>query len=307
MINFSHVDEETSSLARPALIFVEGQHTDSAKRTHHFSKQRVMRIVENTNEFFRQGRRIPFQLDHKKDQLNNIGDVESEFYTKPITTEDLPDPRHTHLIGKLGVFVDNIVAKGKDVVQKILDKKIKTLSPGIDPATESFIEISATPVPAIIGPSLFSKDGETLDNIIEFETSYLGDNKEMEYKNPKMPKGKAFSFEQLKKLNVDMGEIRKEYEMLSDGLFKILSDLASASEEELQGINPVEASYEAIETFIEEIEEMFSLTLDEEENEGVSESGIPMGQPSTSRPFPVGVQPSDYSRGRLKTVGFILK
>jgi hypothetical protein len=50
-----------------------------------------------------------------------------------------------------GVFVDNVVARGKDVVQKIIDKNIRTLSPGIDPATESFIEISATPVPAIIG------------------------------------------------------------------------------------------------------------------------------------------------------------
>ena len=301
-LNFSQINEEgESSLAKPALIFVEGQHTDSSKRTHHFTKGRIQRIVDNTNEFFKAGRRIPFQLDHKKDQQNNIGDVESEFYTKTITKDDLPDPRHTHLVGKLGVFVDKVVAKGKEVVQKILDKKITTLSPGIDPATESFIEVSATPIPAIVGPSLFSKNGETEDNIISFETSFLGE----ETNKPRAQKGKAFSFDQLKELNKNMDEVRKEYTMASDGLFKILSDIHSSKEEELQGLNPVKASYDAIETFIEMMEEMFNLTS-EEEDKGVSESGIPMGQPSTSRPFPVGVQPSDYNRGKLKTVGFIL-
>ncbi len=305
-INFSQLDEEgKSQLAKPALIFVEGVHTDSQKRTHQFNRQRIMRIVENTNEFFRQGRRIPFQLDHKKDQENNIGDVESEFYTKEITVEDLPNQKHTHLIGKLGVFVDNVVAKGKEVVQKVLDKKISTLSPGIDPATESFIEVSATPIPAIVGPSLFSKTGDVEDNIISFETSFLGDASMIDSNKARLPKGKAFSFEQLEELNMNMNEVRKEYTKLSDGLFKILSDIRSSSEEELQGINPVKASYNAIEEFIDKVEDMFSLSNDDEDK-GVSESGIPMGQPSTSRPLPVGVQPSDYNKGRLKTIGFVL-
>lgn len=300
-LNFSQVDNEgKSSLAKPALIFVEGQHTDSNKRTHHFTKDRIQRIVANTNEFFNQGRRIPFQLDHKKDQSNNIGDVESEFYTKTITAEDLPDPRHTHLLGKLGVFVDNVVAKGAEVVQKVLDKKIKTLSPGIDPATESFIEVSATPIPAIVGPSLFSKGGVQEDNIISFESSFLGDVTIVSKEKPRAQKGKAFSFEQLKELNKNMDEVRKEFGMAADGLFKILSDIRSSSEEELQGLNPVQASYDAIEDFVEMMEEMFNLA--EEEEKGVSEQGVP----NTSRPFPVGVQPSDFSKGELKTVGFIL-
>ena len=305
-LNFSQDEEKgLSSLTKPALVFVEGEHTDSNKRTHFFSKDRIHRIVANTNEFFNQGRRIPFQLDHKKDQNNNIGDVESEFYTKTITAEDLPNPRHTHLLGKLGVFVDNVVAKGKEVVQKVIDRKISTLSPGIDPATESFIEVSATPIPAIVGPSLFSKNGDEDDNIILFESSFLGETS-VQSKKPKAQKGKAFSFEQLKELNKNMNEVRKEYTEVSDGLFKILSDIRSSSEEELQGLNPVEASYDAIETFIEAVEEMFNLSEDEDDK-GVSESGIPMGNPSTSRPFPVGVQPSDFSQGKLKTVGFVLR
>lgn len=303
-INFSQADTEgRSTISKPALVFVEGEHTDSSKRTHFFSQDRIKRIVANTNEFFNQGRRIPFQLDHKKDQANNIGDVESNFYTKTISAGDLPNPLHKHLIGKLGVFVDSIVAKGQEAVQQVVDKNIKTLSPGIDPATESFIEISATPIPAIVGPSLFSQSGEEDDNIILFESSFLGEMK-MGSKDakPKSHKGKAFSFEQLKDLNKNMDEVRKDYTMLSDGLFKILSDIRSSSEEELQGLNPVEASYDAIETFVDELEEMFSLAP-EEENQAVSESGLPL---NTSRPFPVGVQPSDFSKGKLKTVGFTL-
>ena len=50
----------------------------------------------------------------------------------------------------------------------IKEGRIKTLSPGIDPATECFVEVSATPIPAIIGPSLMFSRGGTIyteDNI----------------------------------------------------------------------------------------------------------------------------------------------
>jgi hypothetical protein len=298
-INFNQLDDEgNSSITKPALIFVEGQHTDSSKRTHHFTKDRIERIVANTNDFLRKGARIPFQLDHKKDQLSNIGDVESEFYTKVITEVDLPNPKHKHLLGRLGVFVDKIVAKGKDAVQKIIDKKITTLSPGIDPATESFIEISATPIPAIIGPSLFSKEG---DNVIYFESSFMGDgNMGDKYTNSPIMGKKAYSFDDLEQLSRDMDEVREEYNKYAGGLFKILSDLYSSSEEELQGLDPLAASYDAIETFIEKVEEMFDLVMEEDEDEEGDQTST-----GSSRKFPIGVQPSDYSRGNLKTVGFI--
>ena len=303
-INFT-VDEQSGdyTLSKPALVFVEGQHTDSQKRTHFFNKDRIHRIVANSNEFFRQGRRIPFQLDHKKDQSSNIGDVESEFYTKVIQLEDLPNPRHKHLVGKLGVFVDNIIARGADIVEKIKSKSISTLSPGIDPATESFCEISATPVPAIIGPSLFSKNGDVSDNIIYFETSFT-EGAKIEKDSTLLNKNKAFSFDHLEKLTRDISETRKEYDKICDGLFKILSDISMASEEELGGINPQEASFDAIEHFIGKISEMFDLEEDEEDEEDMSEETL--GR-SSGQPYPIGKGPSDFSRNTVKSIGYIIK
>jgi hypothetical protein len=314
MINFTQVDELSSTLSRPALVFIEGEHTDATKRTHFFTRQRVQNIVENTNAFFRQGRRIPFQLDHKKDQLNNIGDVQSEFYTRVIEEKDLPDPNHKHLIGKLGVFVDNVVARGKDVVQKIIDKNIRTLSPGIDPATESFIEISATPVPAIIGPSLYSQNGEMLDNVIEFQSSIMSvTNNTSKDNSNSHPISKAFSFKDLEKLNEKMGVLEGEYKEIANGLFKILSDIKYSSEEELAGVNPIEASYDALETFIEKIESLFKLT--EESNEDAKTQST-FGEPRVAGTIPTtssvtsktpSQKAAGFSRNTKKTIGFYRK
>lgn len=257
LLNFSIDSEsETYSLAKKALIFVEGTHKDSMGRQHEFPASRVKKFVDNTNSFIRSGGRLPFQKDHKKTQDFNIGDVEGELYTKVITEADLPNPKYRHLIGKVGVFVDNIIGKGREVCDQISQGLIKTLSPGLDPMTESFIEVSATPTPAIIGPALFSKTGDELDNLIYFEAM----------ENP-IP-GKAFSFDELNGKKKSEEKLEEEYEELSEDLFSILYSIATASEEELaaSGVNnPVEASYDAIEYFLSNLEQMFGLVSSEEE------------------------------------------
>jgi hypothetical protein len=310
-ISFNQKEDGVSTLARPALVFIEGEHTDSQKRTHFFGPDRIKKIVENSNNFLRQGRRIPFQLDHKKDQGNNIGDVESEFYTKVITEQDLPNSKFQHLVGKLGVFVDSIVARGEDVVQKIKSKSISTLSPGIDPATESFCEISATPVPAIIGPTLFSRAGSTEDNIILFESSLTPanqDNKQSHSESSRKFERKAFSFEELKKLSEDKTELKQSYDKLSEGLFRILYDIRTSSEEELKGINPIKASYDAIEHFIDQVSEMFNLQESEEDSdENDTETDLRVTnntKGSGGKPYPPSLSATDYHR-KLKSVGFI--
>lgn len=304
-LNFSFdEDTNTARLTKSALVFVEGNHTDSSKREHYFGRDRILKIVDNTNNFFRLGGRIPFQRDHKKDQNNNLGDIESEFYTREITGEDKVGQKYKHLVGKLGVFVDNIVAKGSQVIRDIQNNNISTLSPGIDPAREAFIEVSATPIPAIIGPTLFSQSGEEDDNVIFFESSFYGDammNKDKAKNN--LVKNKAFSFKDLEELNHNMDEMKEEYRDLGSGLFKILYDLLTSSEEELQGVNPVESSYAAIEHFNKKLEKLFKLTSQKETEEKISPVPTKAQNVSTGRPFPVGVQPSDFSRNK-KSLGF---
>ena len=260
-------DKDQAELVKSALVFVEGVHVDSNKRKHNFHSSRVQSIVENTNKKVLAGERIPFQKDHKKTQDFNLGDVDSTFRTEIITPENLPNPKHTHLLGKLGVWVDKIVVKGQQAIDSVVNKTITTLSAGIDPATDSFIEISATPFPAIVGPTLFSQEA---DNdaflLLEFET---GMEKEGELdKGPQMmkPNKQAFSMEEALGLGKQKENMLSKYSKLSEALYNVLQSYYSASEDELQGKDPIQNSYDSIKFFVTELEDLFGLIQNEEEN-----------------------------------------
>lgn len=314
LLNFSLVESdngEVEALAKAALIFVEGKHKDSMGREHLFDPQRIQKFVQNTNKHLEMGGRLPVQMDHKKTQDFNIGDVESLLYTKIITEDDLPNKRFRHLIGRVGVFADNVVIKSKKAIEDVKAKIINTLSPGLDPLTESFIEVSATPTPAIIGPALFSQSGTEMDNIITFEMM-----PEKEGSSAMAAGKKAFSFEQLRNIKNGVEKKEEEYEELTEELFEILCSLYSASEEELaaQQVNPIEASYQAIEYFISELEEMFELTeSDEDEMEDTKEKYLnnkktanTVAGSNSNSPYPTGKRESDFSRSAKKTIGFVL-
>jgi len=311
LLNFSLVESasgEVEALAKAALIFVEGKHKDSMGREHLFDPQRIQKFVQNTNKHLEMGGRLPVQMDHKKTQDFNIGDVESLLYTKVITEDDLPNKKFRHLIGRVGVFADNVVIKSKKAIEDVKAKIINTLSPGLDPLTESFIEVSATPTPAIIGPALFSQSGTEMDNIITFEM--MPDAATMGKK--------AFSFEQLRDIKNGVEKKEEEYEELTQELFEILYSLYNASEEELaaQQVDPIEASYQAIEYFLSELEEMFELTESEEDGEEDAKekylnnkktANTVVGSNSNSNsPYPTGKRESDFSRYAKKTIGFVL-
>lgn len=146
--------ENKHEVLKEALLFVEGNHIDSAKRKHSFSPERVFKIVENTNKFLQSGGRIPWQQDHDKKQSANLGDLDGEITVRVISEADLPNPRAKHLIGKLGAF-GQLVGRGAKAVAEIMSGNIKTLSPGVDIDEDIIREISATPTPAIVGLSTF--------------------------------------------------------------------------------------------------------------------------------------------------------
>lgn len=316
LLNFSLVETEggdVEALAKAALIFVEGKHKDSMGREHLFDPQRIQKFVQNTNKHLEMGGRLPVQMDHKKTQDFNIGDVESLLYTKVITEDDLPNKKFRHLIGRVGVFADNVVIKSKKAIEDVKAKIINTLSPGLDPLTESFIEVSATPTPAIIGPALFSQSGTEMDNFITFE---MMPEKEGNSNSAMTTGKKAFSFEQLRDIKNGVEKKEEEYEELTEELFEILCSLYNASEEELaaQQVDPIEASYQAIEYFLSELEEMFELTESEEDGEEDAKekylnnkktANTVVGSNSNS-PYPTGKRESDFSRYAKKTIGFVL-
>ena len=318
LLNFSLVETEggdVEALAKAALIFVEGKHKDSMGREHLFDAPRIQKFVQNTNKHLEMGGRLPVQMDHKKTQDFNIGDVESLLYTKVITEDDLPNKKFRHLIGRIGVFADNVVIKSKRAIEDVKARIINTLSPGLDPLTESFIEVSATPTPAIIGPALFSQSGTELDNIITFE---MMPDKMDKNSDKGKSNGKAFSFEQLRNVKKNVEKKEEEYKELTEDLFEILCSLYNASEEELaaeQVNSPIEASYEAIEYFLSQLEEMFELTdSEDEDDESKPEEKYLKNKKTTdtvagtnsNSPYPLGKRESDFSRQTKKTIGFVL-
>lgn len=77
--------ESPNQITKRALVMVEGEHIDSAKRRHVFDAERIKRIAERTNNWLSQGGRVPWQRDHKKTQQDNIGDLEGGLEVRVIT------------------------------------------------------------------------------------------------------------------------------------------------------------------------------------------------------------------------------
>jgi hypothetical protein len=171
-INYADFDLNSSGhLQKQALCFAEGTWEDNQKRPHNFTVERLNRIANNTNSFFSSGNNIPLLKDHKKDVANTIGKVEGEWIVRPITEEDIQDERHKNLIGKMGLFTNNVFVTAKDACEKIVENGLKSISPGLDFVGDVIREISLTPMPAIPGMSLFN-DALTWEELENSESDY---------------------------------------------------------------------------------------------------------------------------------------
>lgn len=222
---------------------IEGDHYDSQKRPHKFSKQRLLELVKNTNTFLSAGGRIPWQKDHDKTQSANIGDLEGELEVRIITEEDLPNPRLRKLVGKLGAF-GQLVAKGEDIVAQVMSGRIKTLSPGIDVATNTIKEISATPQPAIVGLSVFKQH----ENAARF----------------------SLTWEDCEAEEMEMDELKEQYEEITDKFWEIATSISSADESILMGEDPAALIEDAIGGLVDRISELLGLTSEEDTPEGMA-------------------------------------
>ena len=161
---FGH-EEDDDTIVKNALLIVEGTHKDNRGVTHQFTPQRVQQLAKNTNAAIASGYEIPFMADHSKELLSNgqlkrLGDLSSDLECRIITALDLPNPKMTHLLGKMGAFAKVTVRTRVDDVRRGL---IKLLSPGIDLVNDRIAEVSAVALPAIHGPALFQAPRESLD------------------------------------------------------------------------------------------------------------------------------------------------
>ena len=235
------IENPDGSITKRALVLVEGEQTDSKKRKHIFSKERIRRIVQNTNSAFKNNANIPMFKEHQKNIDNMIGNVTSTFEARIITPEDLTKTASPDLIGKLGVFCDGLVIKAQDVVEKVKSGLAKELSPGIDIINDCIKEISVVAQPAIQGMAMYS----------------MGEMNGM----------KTLTFDDYDKCMEDCEEDREEYDELCEKFYKVMCDIKSATEEDLQGQDPMELIGQAFDDFNVELQDLFMGDMMEDDGE----------------------------------------
>lgn len=269
--NFS--ENEDGSVTKKALVLVEGSHKDNKGRVHSFPEERIVQIAENSNRKFSSGVRIPVLLEHQKDVLNICGDIEAPFIVKEITEEDLPNPKAKHLLGKMGMFCDNVVIRAKDIVDKVKNNLARELSPGIDVLSNTVKELSIVAMPAIEGMSLYSMYGGNAN---------------------------ALSFEDMEKEETDVEKVREEFDELSEKFFCIVQNILNSNEESLGGDDPYQLLENVFGEYQERLRALFEIDNgDVGEDEGVVKGVNPysMGGGNTVAPYSLYYDNADFALG----------
>lgn len=136
----------------------ESPHVDSRKVAHDFPPDKVIKLVENTNKHFETTELgIPVLTEHRKDVNNVVGFIESPLEAKVITEDYTKgNPKLKHLLGRIGVFVNDVKIKSSDIIEKMNQGLAKSVSAGIDLDSFSIKELSLVALPAIANATLFS-------------------------------------------------------------------------------------------------------------------------------------------------------
>lgn len=212
---FTEQDAEGHELVevKKALVATEGSFKDSQGTEHVFTQDRLNTIAEHTNNALSIGTDVPVCVDHKKTVDSTVGNIAGQAYTKVITEQDLPNPKATHLVGKLGLFIDGVTIKAKDAVEKVKNKIISSVSMGLnlDPKDHRIMELSLVPIPAIPNMGLF--------------------------KAGFMDESNVFTWEDLETTEETIDDLKEEFDNLTDNLWKILNNIYTSESIDITDIN----------------------------------------------------------------------
>lgn len=224
-------ENEDGSITKRALILCSGEHTDSKGRKHYFDDDYIFTVAENTNLEFNSGANIPVLKEHNKHVDSIVGSLESTVEARVITEEDLPDPRQKHLLGRVGLFAQNVLIKANDAVEKVKQGLARTISAGLDLKDKKIREISLVSIPAIKGMALYSM----MDK---------GDN------------GKPMTFEEMEAYEKDEEGLKEEYEEYAEMLYKVLCNIKCCEDMTVSGEQQSELIQQAFLDFSERVSDL---------------------------------------------------
>lgn len=240
-------------LVKHALVAVEGSFKDSEGRPHDFSTDRLSTIADHTNKALDLGVTIPVCTDHKKEFDKTVGGLgdSAKAYTKVIEEQDLPNPRAKHLLGKVGLFLDDVVIKAKHAIDQVKQGVVTSVSMGLnlDPQDHRIVELSLVPIPAIPNMGLFA-----------FGMNSIGE-------------GNAFTWEELETSEQSLDDLRDEYDDLSENLWRLLYNIYTSESADITDMLTLKQYvYTAINGFGIRVIDMLGLTEIEAQSGG---AGMP--------------------------------
>jgi hypothetical protein len=255
---FSTLDN-TNRCVKTALVAVEGTFPDSSGRPFTFNSQRLRTIADFTNKALDKGIVIPLCLDHQVKFESTVGSIEGEAFTKVITETDLPNPKARELLGRVGLFVSEVVVKAPDAIAKVTNDIVRSVSMGLklDKNDHRITEISLVPIPAISHMGLFHRGG---GRSTFASTGSVGSE------------NSAYTWEEIEINQRQLDDLREEYDDLVENLWNLLSNIYTSDAQEITDLNTLrQYVFSALNGFSVRTVDMLGLT-DETGGQNVAEN-----------------------------------
>lgn len=286
-------NNDPNSLTKEGLIFYStlenSPHVDSRKVKHDFSPDKIYKLVENTNKHFNMSEvGIPVLTEHKKDVNNVVGFIESPVEARVIDEEYTKgNPKLKHLLGRVGVFVKDVVIKTPEIIDRMKRGLAKTVSAGIDLDSFSIKELSLVALPAIPNATLFSYHG----------SKNKSNMKKIKNKNLLVAKGitnesnYALSLEEALNSSQSIEEQREEAMKVFTAFLEVVEDANEIDEEEMASMGIQDAS-EIIQSAIDDL------------SARLSEMFLTPPEQPIAPPAPVAPAQKPPLAGKTRTYGF---
>lgn len=210
LAKFSGESDVPEIEVKKALVATVGTFKSNDGSSHTFTEDRLNQIAESTNRALDSGYPIPVCVDHNKTFDSTVGNIEGRAYTKVITPEDLPSPKASDLLGRVGLFFDDVVIKASNAVEKVRKGIVTSVSMGLnlDPTDHRIIELSLVPIPAINHMGLFA-----------FESNFSSPDEMTD----------VYTWEDLESNQQSLDELEEGFNQLGKDLWLILNNIYNSN------------------------------------------------------------------------------
>jgi hypothetical protein len=214
--------DSSEPCVKTALVAVEGTFDDSDGVPFTFDSKRLNTIADFTNAALSKGITIPVCTDHQVKFDTTVGSIEGSAFTKVITEDDLPNKRATDLLGRVGLFVSNVVIKTPKAIEQVLSNVVRNVSMGLnlDANDHRIMELSLVPIPAIPNMGLFKKGRGNFNFVPSIGNEST-----------------AFTWDELEINQRQLDDLKEEFDSLVQSLWGLLNNIYTSDTQDISDID----------------------------------------------------------------------